>query len=348
VSKFDIFKKPIIVIDGGTGTELQRVHGLSLTAPLWSSVALRLNIEAVREVHRAFLEAGAEIVETATFRSNPESYAQAGLSREDSWRDTVLAAHLARESVDEINSKALVAGSIAPVSDSYKTDLAPREVMRDNHLTQALALKEGGVDLLMLETVPTLEEASYMVEAATEVELPFIITFTVGQDGRLLDGNSLSKAAQTTEHENRVAIGVNCSKIEDAGVAVQELLDSGYPGAVAIYANGISEDEGPQQGGSDDLGWRFSEGARREAAAQKFVQATLKLVGLIRENGNNVIVGGCCGITHDEIALLSKESARNFPDYLSTAREISTSFPTARLSGTCCPSHEISPRACVA
>lgn len=333
-----VLRQDILVLDGGTGTEAQRAHGFKLTSPLWSSVILRESLETAKDIARAFIRAGAEIVETATFRSNPDAYAQAGLSQKESWRDTVNAAKKAREAVAELNSSTLVAGSIAPMRDCYDGKNIPSApLMRENHFHQARALQAGGADLLIFETVPTLREAKIMVQAGANVAMPFILSFTVGDEGRLLDGTLLSKAARETGHKNRVAVGVNCAKIEDAEKAVRELLASGYRGTVAIYPNGISENEGPSRKGNGDEGWTFS--PERVAAAETFTGKALELVKLVRDAGNKVIIGGCCGVTPLEVSMLAEALSKPFqrPDFKEAAREVAS--PSLQLKEACCPRH---------
>lgn len=307
-----ILNKSVIVLDGGTGTELGRSYGFALTAPRWSSAALREDIGAVVGVHTAYLNAGAQIITTATFRSNISAYLQDGLTAVDSWHDTVLAVKLAKQAIAETGSTALVAGSMAPILDCYGTELPPRAIMKRDHQAQAAALVAGGADFLVHETVPTITEAKVMAEASEKVGAKFAVNFTVGNDGRLLDGSLLSEAARATASENRIAVGVNCSRIGDAALAIHELLASGYAGTVMLYPNGISEAEGPDVGGEigNELGWNFSTGLDRANAAARFVEAALALVDHVQAHGNKIIIGGCCGVTPVEIRALADELAK--------------------------------------
>ena len=340
-----ILNNPVIVLDGGTGTELQRSHGFQLTAPLWSSEALTVNPAAVRDVHEAYLNAGAQIITTATFRSGTSAYELAGRTAGDARSDTILAVTLARQAIARTDAVALVAGSIAPIFDCYGTELPSLAVMKRDHFAQAEALVAGGVDFILLETVPTITEAKIMVAACEQQNAPFAVSFTVGNDGRLLDKSLLSEAARATESENRIAIGVNCSRIGDAALAVDELIGTGYKGAIILYPNGISDTEGPDEVGKigNELGWKFGEGLTRDQAAERFVEAAIRLVQHAHGNGNQVIIGGCCGVTPVEIRALADElaGARRHSRFeaVDTTAHAEPAFAGSPHDGACCPQH---------
>ena len=335
-----IAQNPVIILDGGTGTELQRVHDMKLVAPLWSSEALRSKPNALLAVHTSYLNAGAQIITTGTFRANITAHEAVGLSAETSWQDTVYAATIAKRAVAETGSQALIAGSIAPVYDCYDTKLPSDAEMRRNHYQQAEALVHF-TDLLLFETVPTLTEAKIMVEASERVNATFALSFMVGKDGRLLDGTLLSEASQATATENRVAVGVNCSRFEDAKLAVHELMASGYQGTLIVYPNGISETEGPNIDPNNvDLDWKFDPELDRSVSYdRRFVEAAAELVADVRSKGSNIIIGGCCGVTHVEIEKLAEELLGRRSTELRQVAVTLDGETTLHPTGGCCPHH---------
>src|SRR5438067_10454990 len=132
----------MIVIDGATGTELAR-RGIDTRTSLFSAAALLddRGCRTLREVHRDYVNAGAQVITANTFRTNPR---KAG----PRWRDlTETAVRIARESGAQA-----VAGSIAPAAECYLPALRPRDALPE-HREMARALAESGCDLLLVETV---------------------------------------------------------------------------------------------------------------------------------------------------------------------------------------------------
>ncbi len=167
--------------------------------------------EMIRDIHRDYLQAGAEIIETNTFGANSFRLARHGLV--DRVRDiNVAGVRLAREAAKSFD--AWVAGSMGPlgvrIEPLGKVSLVEaRAAFRE----QAAALVEAGVDLLMLETFGYLEELRQAILACREVNpnLPLVAQVTIDEDGNCLDGSDPETfAARLTEWQVDVA-GVNCS-----------------------------------------------------------------------------------------------------------------------------------------
>src|SRR5437764_7193066 len=171
----------MIVIDGATGTELAR-RGIDTRTSLFSAAALLddRGCRTLREVHRDYVNAGAQVVTANTFRTNPR---KAG----PRWRElTETAVKIARES-----GAAKVAGSIAPVEDCYLPDRRPPpEVALNEHRQMAQALAE--CDLLLVETVAAADEGLAAVQAAVETGKPVWVSAMVMPDGRMRSGDDLA------------------------------------------------------------------------------------------------------------------------------------------------------------
>src|SRR5665213_2353767 len=173
--------------------------------------------ETVRAVHHEYLQAGAEVIETNTFGGNSFRLERFGLG--DKVHAINLAgAQIARQSVDAIREKqgteAFVAGAIGPlgvrIEPLGKTSL---DEARAAFAEQIEALAEGGVDLLMIETMMSIDEAEQAVLAAREVapHLPVVVMVTVDEEGNALDGSSPEVAAGRLVAAGVDALGCNCS-----------------------------------------------------------------------------------------------------------------------------------------
>jgi len=210
----DIFANRPVLADGAMGTVLyargifiNRCYDeLNLTDP-----------GLILAVHEEYLQAGAEILETNTFGANRFRLARHGLAGKMAEINTA-GVRLARQAVEHLKDKqageAWVAGSVGPLGVRLeplgKTGL---DEARAAFAEQIRALAEAGVDLLIIETMPALNEAHEALEAARETapELPVLVMVTVDDDSNCLDGCSPQQAAALLTEWGASAIGVNCS-----------------------------------------------------------------------------------------------------------------------------------------
>lgn len=209
-----LFTGGSVLCDGAMGTMLydrgvfinKSFDELNLTQP-----------ELVRAVHNDYLQAGAEVIETNTFGGNVFRLERYGLR--DKVREINLAgARLGRECVEQYREKqateAFVAGAMGPLGVRLEP-LGPTslEEARAAFAEQVRALAEGGVDLLIIETMMSLDEAEQAVLAAKSEapQLPVIVMVTVDEEGNCLDGASPETAAARLSRLGADAIGCNCS-----------------------------------------------------------------------------------------------------------------------------------------
>ena len=271
-------KGPILA-DGAMGTLLFS-RGIPQRASLDELVATRPDL--IGAIHREYLDAGADLIETATFGANRIRLAPHGLS-DQAGRFARRGAQIAREARDVAGRDVLVAGSVGPLGGTTPDvlrlgDGAVRAAFRE----VIDGLLEGGVDLFQFETFSLLAHLAIAIEEArvASADLPIIAMLTFGEDVELPDGTLPFAAANLLDGMDVDVIGVNC------GAGPQGCLDalSGMGGTSrAIIPNaGL-----PQR----------IEGQFVYAAAPDYLAAmTARFV-----DAGAAIVGGCCGTTPDHI-----------------------------------------------
>jgi S-methylmethionine-dependent homocysteine/selenocysteine methylase len=267
------------------GSDLDR-RGLPTTLPLWSALGLLERPDLVRQIHLENLLAGADIITTDTFRTTARTLRKAGINPARAPELDALAVRLAVEARAEAGRpEALIAGSMAPLEDCYlPTFDTPPEIALEEHRAQAGNLAAAGVDLIMVETMPTAAEAEVALRAAVETGRPATVGFVCampdrGEPVRLLSGETLSGAVARVSPLGPAAIFVNCAAPPVITAALRELRElTAMP--IGAYANvGHVDDE---RGWSPDGG---ISGERYAAHAAEWVVLGTR------------VVGGCCG-TH--------------------------------------------------
>lgn len=270
-----------ILLDGATGTELER-RGLDTGTPIWSALALLEAPEMVEHVHRDYLEAGAEVLLTNTFRTHHRSLEAVGMGDEAA-RLTALAAAIAQKAVRGSGREAFVAGSMGPLEDSYTPFDLPYEDFLREHREMANNLAAAGVDLLLAETMNTVKEAKAAAEAAGGAGLPFGVSFICNTKGKLLSGEPLAEAAATVEPFGPSFLSINCTPAPSLHMAL-ETLRAATELPIGAYAN---------TGHTHDYEhWVDTEAARPEGYA-KFARGWLA--------GGVQLIGGCCGTRPEHI-----------------------------------------------
>ena len=197
----------ILVADGAMGSMLHEAVGpqrcfdeLNATQP-----------EAVFRVHQAYLEAGAQIIETNTFGANRHKLTPLGLG------DQVTpfnhrGVKIAREARESAAREVLIAGSIGPLGIARQVRELPAEEIREIFKEQAMALEERGVDLFILETFSDLEELLAAIDAIRSFSsLPIIAEMTYSEEGSTFGGTRPRDAAPRLKEKNVQAIGANCT-----------------------------------------------------------------------------------------------------------------------------------------
>lgn len=270
------------VFDGAMGTMLYG-RGVYLNV-CYDELNLR-QPDLITEIHRAYVKAGAELLETNTFGANPRKLAQYGLAG-DTERINRVAAELARAAA---GGRAAVVGAIGPlgirIEPFGETSMAEA---RGDFTRQATGLLEGGVDGFILETFSDVEELRAALEAVRALtDLPVIAQMTIGTDGRTHYGTEPSVFGPLLEAMGADVIGVNCS------VGPQGILE-----AVEQLAPVVTRPISAQP----------NAGLPRDVGDRKIYMASPEYLGdyarRIVEAGAR-FVGGCCGTTPDHIKAIA-------------------------------------------
>jgi homocysteine S-methyltransferase len=210
----DIFANRPVLADGAMGTVLY-ARGIFI-----NRCYDELNLSdpgLILAIHEEYLQAGAELLETNTFGANRFRLARHGLTGKVA-EINAAGVRLARQAVEHLKDKqaaeAWVAGSVGPLGVRLEPlGKIGLDEARTAFAEQIRALKEAGVDMLIIETMPALNEAHEALEAARETapELPALVMVTVDDESNCLDGASPAHAAALLTEWGASAVGVNCS-----------------------------------------------------------------------------------------------------------------------------------------
>ena len=301
----------VLVLDGAMGTMIQRYQLreevfrgyrfakhpqtltgcndlLSMTCPV-----------VVRDIHRRYLEAGADLIETNTFNAQRISLADYGL--EDHVRDINLAAcELAREAAEDFTSEEkprYVLGSIGPTSKttSMSTGKEPaldKDTLKAAYREQIDALIDGGVDALLIETIFDVENARQAIEAAQEAmqrkgkELPIMLSFSVSTpDGHNMLGQNIFDFLDSLSCD-LFSVGINCYADVSEMIPLLQQLGARYPYRISAYPN---------------AGMPDGKGQYNKTPEQHQQDLWPLLDGHVVD-----ILGGCCGTTDQFIAKIAE------------------------------------------
>ncbi len=292
-------RERVLVLDGATGTALQARH---LTAEDYGGPELDGCIEnlvhtrpdVVVDLHRAYLAAGADIIETNTFGASPlvlGDYGLADQAHDINYRAAQLACR-AVEGIASMDRPRFVAGSIGPTNKAISvTGGATFAELEAGFAVQARGLAEGGVDIFLVETCQDTRNTKAAINAVRDVlsrlgiRRPLWLSATIELSGTMLAGQTIDAFAVSVAHSGCVSIGLNCATGPEFMADHIRALQL-WPMAVSCYPNaGLPGPDG-----------RYPESPESLAAALE------RLV----DNGWLNIVGGCCGTTESHIRAISQ------------------------------------------
>lgn len=327
---YNELKKRILVLDGAMGTMIQRYkleendyRGLQFknTEYLQKGNNDLLSLtqpHIINEIHEAYLNAGADIIETNTFNGTRISQNDYGLS-EYVYEMNFNAARIAKKAAEKftkINPEKprFVAGAMGPTNKTASmspkvTDPGFRNITFDqlcnDYYEQAKALWEGGVDILLVETIfDTLNAKAAIfainkLQQETDTKIPVMVSGTIADaSGRTLSGQTLEAFFTSISHMELLSVGLNCSLGAEQIRPHLEELSLIAPFNVSVYPNaGLPNQFGEYDETPEQMGTYI-----RDFVESKFVN----------------IVGGCCGTTPEHIRIISQIASeynkREIPD----------------------------------
>ncbi len=299
MSRFlDKLSEEVLLCDGGMGS---RVQAMDLTLDdYWQQENCTevLNLsrpDIVREIHRGYFEAGADMVETNTFGGSPVTLGEFGLS-ERAAEINQRAAEIAREAAELFSSdgrERFVVGSVGPGTRLPSLGHIDYDTLEAAFATQCGGLIAGGIDAVLIETcqdplqVKAAVNGAKLARAAAGSDLPIMVQVTVETTGTLLVGADIAAAATVLQALDIPVMGLNCATGPQEMAPHLEWLAENWPGFLSVQPNaGLPE---------------LVDGQTRYPLEPKELAGWLDR--FLTEDGLNII-GGCCGTTPDHIAAL--------------------------------------------
>ena len=307
----DILEQRVLVLDGAMGTQIHE-KPLSIETDYLGrencpEILNATRPEVIQGIHRAYFEAGADVVETNSFGGARMTLADNKLD-DRAYELNYAAAKLARQVADELWSAArprFVGGSIGPTTKNINvTGTATFEQFRADYYEQAKALMEGGADLLLVETQLDTGSLKAGLLAIGQLErelgfhIPVIASPTIFESGTMLAGQAIDALYASIANHDLLAVGMNCATGPDLMTDHVRTLHQMASHRISCYPNaGLPDAEGKFPETPDSLA----------AQLEKFVR-----------HGWLNIVGGCCGTTPAHIRaivrMLEGKAPRRRPD----------------------------------
>ncbi|HTX35718.1 MAG TPA: methionine synthase [Bryobacteraceae bacterium] len=294
----DILEQRVLVLDGAMGTMLHQVP-LSIETDYEGhencpEILVATRPDVIENIHRAYLEAGADIIETNSFGGARMTLADNQL-QDRAYELNFGAAQIARQAAEAFSTSdkpRFVAGSIGPTTKNINTTgTATFEEFRDDYYQQAKALVEGGADFLLIETcfdTGALKAGLIAVDQLRHdlgVPIPVVASVTIFDTGTMLAGQEIDALYSSIANHDLLAVGMNCATGPDLMTDHLRTLHQLSQYRISCYPNaGLPDAEG-----------KFPETPQSLAE---------QLERFIRQGWLN-IVGGCCGTTPAHIRMIA-------------------------------------------
>lgn len=307
-------QKRILVLDGAMGTAIQK-YNLNSDDYLGKKGCNEiLNItrpDIIKDIHLKYIEAGADIIETNSFNCNKISLNEYGFS-ERAYEIAKRSAELAKEVTTTSEKKIYIAGSIGPTNKTltipsgknpYDRDLE-FDYLKEAYSEQIEGLIDGGVDILLIETIFDGLNAKCAVISAEEVmkrkniNLPIIISATVNKEGKIFTGQSIESLIVALDRESIISYGFNCSFGAKELIPLTKKLGKFTKKPISLYPNAGLPNEDGEYLESPDI--------------------TANYLKELVDNQEVNILGGCCGTTFEHIKsianLVKNRAPRKFEE----------------------------------
>ena len=302
-------QKRILVLDGAMGTAIQK-YNLNSDDYLGKKGCNEiLNItrpDIIKDIHLKYIEAGADIIETNSFNCNKISLNEYGFS-ERAYEIAKRSAELAKEVTTTSEKKIYIAGSIGPTNKTltipsgknpYDRDLE-FDYLKEAYSEQIEGLIDGGVDILLIETIFDGLNAKCAVISAEEVmkrkniNLPIMISATVNKEGKIFTGQSIESLIVALDRENIISYGFNCSFGAKELIPLTKKLGKFTKKPISLYPNaGLPNEDG------------------------EYLESPNITANYLKELVDNQevnILGGCCGTTFEHIKSIANLVKNKIP-----------------------------------
>src|SRR5215472_7036687 len=280
----DRLKHAVLVADGAMGSLLYESAGPQRCVDELNSS----NAEAVFRIHQAYIEAGAQLIETNTFGANRHKLSQIGMA------DRVAELNhrgvkIARDAREAAKHEVLIAGSIGPLGIVRQVRDLPHDQVFSIFKEQAGALEERGVDLFLVETFSFLDELLTAIDGICSFSnLPIFAEMTYSEEGTTMGGLRSSEAWEKIKEKNIQAVGANCTvgpqyllpvlrELNGAGLPLSAMPNAGFPKRIG-----------------DRIVYPKSSPEYFALFAQEAAEIGVRLLG------------GCCGTTPDHIRAMAE------------------------------------------
>lgn len=302
-------QKRILVLDGAMGTAIQKYNLNSDDYLDKKGCNEILNItrpDIIKDIHLKYIEAGADIIETNSFNCNKVSLNEYGFS-ERAYEIAKRSAELAKEVTTTSEKKIYIAGSIGPTNKTltipsgknpYDRDLE-FDYLKEAYSEQIEGLIDGGVDILLIETIFDGLNAKCAVISAEEVmkrkniNLPIMISATVNKEGKIFTGQSIESLIVALDRENIISYGFNCSFGAKELIPLTKKLGKFTKKPISLYPNaGLPNEDG------------------------EYLESPNITANYLKELVDNQevnILGGCCGTTFEHIKSIANLVKNKIP-----------------------------------
>ena len=302
MSNYPFVRDPFTVIDGGLSTALELL-GADISGPLWTARTVIDDPDLLERAHRSFVEAGADIIATASYQCGTKQFEAIGLSSKEARDALASTTTIARRAVE--GTSVAVAASVGPFGASLANGSEYNgrygvewQQVEDYHREKLAILVDSGADLIAIETIPLADEALLIAEILEELGAPPAwFSFGFADETQTYGLDAVDKAVLSVAgYADLVAIGMNCThpRYVDSLLASMSELVSGIP--LIVY---------PNHGREWDAVARCWIGDSMSISAVETVKRWVDLGARF--------IGGCCGIGPEDIAHLVN-LVSNFPE----------------------------------
>jgi homocysteine S-methyltransferase len=291
-----------VLLDGGLATELE-AQGHDISGVLWSAMLLHTDPQAIVDAHRAYLNAGAEIIISASYQASRAGFHQLGIDADDADDLIASSVSLARRARDEyceqnrgITRPRLVAASVGPYGavlmdgSEYTGDYGVSQaVLRNFHEQRLQILDQSGADVLACETIPSLQEAEVLADLLSNVHTPAWVSFTCRDETAIADGTAIEEAvAMFADHPGVFAVGINCTAPQHVQQLIERFVAAAPNKSILAYPNSGERYE------ASDNSWSGT------VTETDFASVSLQWL-----DAGAILVGGCCRVGPTHIAAMA-------------------------------------------